>query len=239
MPRRDRPNYGQEQDDRQTKASAKRRRAPRPLPRAAQRDVTAAASRGRRVQGRRQWAPHPIVRHVAAAALAGVLVGVFWSSRPTWDGEMRLWKAVGDAAFGLLVLTLALGPLARLVRPAARLLETCARSGMRGLRTRRDIERTPREAWVPMPAAVLCSVSSRSPRRSGRKRRYRCRRAGTAARSAAGSRSQRCCTSGWSQVRLSACRAITRPVSTDNVCPKRREVGHWLRGHERPWLRRG
>lgn len=36
---------------------------------------------------------------------------------------MRLWKAVGDSAFVLLLLTLSLGPLARLVRPAARLLK--------------------------------------------------------------------------------------------------------------------
>jgi methionine sulfoxide reductase heme-binding subunit len=59
---------------------------------------------------------------VVVAALAAVLVWVFWATRPTWDGEMRLWKAVGDAAFGLLVLTLAAGPLARLARPATRLL---------------------------------------------------------------------------------------------------------------------
>ena len=35
---------------------------------------------------------------------------------------MRLWKAVGDAAFVLLLLTLALGPLARLARPLTGLL---------------------------------------------------------------------------------------------------------------------
>ena len=89
--------------------------------RAARRDVTAVAPRGRRVEGRR-WARRPIVRHAVVAAVAGVLVWVFWSTRPAWDGEMRLWKAVGDAAFGLLVLTLAVGPLARLARPATRLL---------------------------------------------------------------------------------------------------------------------
>lgn len=46
----------------------------------------------------------------------------FWLSRPTWSPEMRLWKAVGDGAFVLLLLTLAVGPLARLFRPAARLV---------------------------------------------------------------------------------------------------------------------
>lgn len=43
-------------------------------------------------------------------------------SRPRWDGEMRLWKAFGDAAFVLLLVTLALGPLARVARPVTRLL---------------------------------------------------------------------------------------------------------------------
>ena len=56
------------------------------------------------------------------ATLGGLLVVVFWASRPTWSPEMRLWKAAGDAAFGLLLLTLALGPLARLVRRTAPLL---------------------------------------------------------------------------------------------------------------------
>ena len=35
---------------------------------------------------------------------------------------MRLWKAVGDAAFVLLVITLTLGPLARIARPVTRVL---------------------------------------------------------------------------------------------------------------------
>ena len=56
------------------------------------------------------------------ATLGGLLALVFWASRPTWSPEMRLWKAVGDAAFGLLLLTLAVGPLARLVRRTAPLL---------------------------------------------------------------------------------------------------------------------
>lgn len=67
-------------------------------------------------------AQRPLIRHAVVAGLALALVWVFWASRPAWDAEMRLWKAVGDAAFGLLLLTLAVGPLARLARPAARLL---------------------------------------------------------------------------------------------------------------------
>lgn len=63
-----------------------------------------------------------MARHLAVATTAGALVWVFWTSRPTWSPEMRLWKAVGDAAFVLLLLTLAVGPLARLVRATAPLL---------------------------------------------------------------------------------------------------------------------
>ena len=46
----------------------------------------------------------------------------FWASRPEWSPEMRLWKAVGDAAVVLLLVSLAIGPLARLWRPAGRLV---------------------------------------------------------------------------------------------------------------------
>lgn len=66
--------------------------------------------------------PRPLVRHLAVALLAAVLVAVFWATRPTWASEMRLWKAVGDAAFVLLLITLGVGPLARLARRATPLL---------------------------------------------------------------------------------------------------------------------
>lgn len=67
----------------------------------------------------RRRSPRPLVRHALIAALASGLVAAFWASRPSWAGEMRLWKAVGDAAFVLLLTALAAGPLARLVRPVA------------------------------------------------------------------------------------------------------------------------
>ncbi len=66
--------------------------------------------------------PRPIVRHALVALLAGVLVLAFWASRPQWDPDMRLWKAVGDAAFSLLLLALSVGPLARLLHAARPLL---------------------------------------------------------------------------------------------------------------------
>lgn len=63
-----------------------------------------------------------VLWHAAAIVLAAASLGVFWASRPTWDPEMRLWKAVGDASLVLLLVTMSIGPLGRLWRPARRLL---------------------------------------------------------------------------------------------------------------------
>ena len=93
----------------------------------ARRGRHASAPARQRAQGGRAGVPQrrnprPLARHVTVAVLGAGLVALFWSARPTWDGEMRLWKAVGDSAFVLLLVTLALGPAARLARPVARLL---------------------------------------------------------------------------------------------------------------------
>lgn len=50
---------------------------------------------------------------------SAILVWLFWLSRPEWTAEMRLWRAVGDAAFILLIVTLAMGPTVRLLRRLA------------------------------------------------------------------------------------------------------------------------
>ena len=68
-------------------------------------------------RSRRRW-----LRHLAMAAASGSLVALFWLTRPNWVPEMRLWKAVGDASYVLLVATLAIGPLARITRPARKWL---------------------------------------------------------------------------------------------------------------------
>lgn len=60
-------------------------------------------------------------------ALVGLGLGLgFWFSRPQWDPEMRLWRAVGDASLILLFVALAIGPAARLA-PATRKLLTWRR----------------------------------------------------------------------------------------------------------------
>lgn len=53
-------------------------------------------------------------RHLATMVLGVTLAYVFWISRPQWDPEMRLWRAVGDASVMLLFAALAIGPLARI-----------------------------------------------------------------------------------------------------------------------------
>lgn len=60
------------------------------------------------------------LRHALIGSLSAVTVYVFWLSRPEWVSEMRLWRAFGDASTMLLLLTLAIGPVARLWKPAAK-----------------------------------------------------------------------------------------------------------------------
>ncbi|MGZ0212059.1 MAG: ferric reductase-like transmembrane domain-containing protein [Actinomycetales bacterium] len=54
------------------------------------------------------------LRHVAMAVVTALLVFGFWSTRMEWTADMRLWRAIGDAAIVLLFAALALGPAARL-----------------------------------------------------------------------------------------------------------------------------
>lgn len=68
---------------------------------------------GTAVPSRRRWS-----RHAFLAGAALVIGFVFWWARPDWDAEMRLWKAVGDTSYVLLLATMAVGPLARIARPA-------------------------------------------------------------------------------------------------------------------------
>lgn len=60
--------------------------------------------------------------HLVALSVGGAGWAIGWAARATWDPEMRLWKAFGDAALLLLIATMFSGPLARLWRPLRRLL---------------------------------------------------------------------------------------------------------------------
>ena len=61
-----------------------------------------------------------LIRHCVLAVATGLLILAFWRSRMEWTPDMRLWRAVGDAAIVLLFGTLAMGPAARLSAFAAR-----------------------------------------------------------------------------------------------------------------------
>lgn len=60
------------------------------------------------------------LRHVAMAVVTALLVFGFWSTRMEWSADMRLWRAVGDAAIVLLLAALALGPAAKLSAPVGK-----------------------------------------------------------------------------------------------------------------------
>ncbi len=63
-----------------------------------------------------------LTRHVAVAMLVIGIWFVFWLSRMELVANIRVWRAMGDVGFVLLFLILVIGPLARLWRPAERLL---------------------------------------------------------------------------------------------------------------------
>jgi methionine sulfoxide reductase heme-binding subunit len=84
---------------------------------------------GRRSPERDTGAPYAprslrevMIRHTAVALTAAALTAAFWFGRMDWDAEMRTWRAFGVASIVLLFVSLAIGPLARLWRPATRAL---------------------------------------------------------------------------------------------------------------------
>lgn len=63
-----------------------------------------------------------LLRHTFIGFLAAFIVYLFWLSRPELSFDVRLWRALGDAAFSFLFITLIIGPLAKLWKPAVRLV---------------------------------------------------------------------------------------------------------------------
>ncbi|MCH8106694.1 MAG: ferric reductase-like transmembrane domain-containing protein [Proteobacteria bacterium] len=61
-------------------------------------------------------------KHTIVMAFSATLTLPFWYGRLDWDPEMRLWRAIGDASFILLLLLLVLGPLSRYSRSVVKLL---------------------------------------------------------------------------------------------------------------------
>lgn len=71
-----------------------------------------------------------LFRHLIVALLALLLTLPFWFGRLEWDPEMRLWRAIGDGSFMLLFFTLAIGAVAKLWSPAARLVSWRRETGI-------------------------------------------------------------------------------------------------------------
>jgi len=61
-------------------------------------------------------------KHAIVVSFAAALTAPFWFGRLDWDPEMRLWRAIGDTSFVLLLLLLLLGPLSRYSRALVKLL---------------------------------------------------------------------------------------------------------------------
>jgi len=55
-----------------------------------------------------------LLRHLLIGSIAVFLTFVFWIAHYEWDDEMRLWRALGDAGYFLLFMTLIIGPLSKL-----------------------------------------------------------------------------------------------------------------------------
>ena len=66
---------------------------------------------GRGTKRLETWLP----RRLRFQRVSAGLVGVFWSTRSNWVDEMRLWKAVGDASYVLVLAALALVQLTKLI----------------------------------------------------------------------------------------------------------------------------
>lgn len=62
------------------------------------------------------------MRHTFIGFLAIFVVYLFWLSRPELSSDARLWRALGDAGFSFLFITLAIGHLAKLWKSALRLV---------------------------------------------------------------------------------------------------------------------
>lgn len=66
---------------------------------------------------------HFLARHALVAGIGFGFVTLFWLSRLEWNAEMRLWRAMGDAAFLMLFFALVSGPVTRLWPRASRILK--------------------------------------------------------------------------------------------------------------------
>ncbi len=55
-----------------------------------------------------------VTQHLLVFLISLAILGLFWVSRRDWSPEHRWWRATGDVSLVFLVLSLAIGPLAKL-----------------------------------------------------------------------------------------------------------------------------
>ncbi len=70
------------------------------------------------------------LRNSLVALISGALFYVMWMLNATWSADMRLWKALGGAAFILLWFTVFIGPAAKLWRPISGLISWRRETGV-------------------------------------------------------------------------------------------------------------
>lgn len=88
--------------------------------------ITGSLSAARRLAGK------PVARHILVGILAAGLVLGFAAVHAQWSPMHRWNRAFGDASLVLIALAMGLGPLARFLRPAARLLQFRRELGIHG-----------------------------------------------------------------------------------------------------------
>jgi sulfoxide reductase heme-binding subunit YedZ len=54
--------------------------------------------------------------------LTVVLFFLFWEAHFQWTFDLRLWRAIGDASYALLAITLVIGPLSKIWNPAKKII---------------------------------------------------------------------------------------------------------------------
>jgi len=60
--------------------------------------------------------------HILVGIISVGLFYLFWEVHYEWDPEMRLWRAIGDASYALLFVTLVIGPLSKIWNPAKKIV---------------------------------------------------------------------------------------------------------------------
>lgn len=70
------------------------------------------------------------LRHFIVGLTAVSLAYLFWLSQPELSFDIRLWRALGNTAFSFLFITLAIGPIAKLWKPAIKLISWRRETGI-------------------------------------------------------------------------------------------------------------